>query len=79
MLDNSLEFSTVQLCRITGLSYRQMDYYARTRDTKTPGSGHTRKFSLLEAYTITWIEELQAILPRAGFSYNPSLIYTLAN
>ena len=63
MCANELGFSGPQVCRLTGVTYRQLDYWART-DLVTPsitpaqGSGSKRRYSYRDVLEVKVIKSL---------------------
>jgi len=63
MFANELGFSGPQVCRLTGVTYRQLDYWART-DLVTPsitpaqGSGSKRSYSYRDVLEVKVIKSL---------------------
>jgi DNA-binding transcriptional MerR regulator len=63
MCANELGFSGPQVCRLTGVTYRQLDYWART-DLVTPsitpaqGSGSKRSYSYRDVLEVKVIKSL---------------------
>jgi hypothetical protein len=57
------EFSAAEVCRISGLNYRAVDYLIRTRQVElknpNPGYGHNRKFDKAAVQHICLIAEVR--------------------
>ena len=63
MCANELGFSGPQVCRLTGVTYRQLDYWARTglvtpSITPAMGSGSKRKYAYLDVLEVKVIKSL---------------------
>lgn len=49
-IDDEGELTSAEVCRLTGISYRQLDYWVRTGAIQSPGnsglgSGHARRWT----------------------------------
>lgn len=65
-------YATTQVAAIVGLSYRQLDYLARTIDW-TPGSGGHRIWSAADIRRLTIAKAIDAAAPGPGKSQRGSL------
>lgn len=77
-------FSSVNICSLAGISYRQLDYWTRTGYLRpisggvTPGSGTTRWFAAVELdITVTAFSLINVgFNPQAALTYARQLIET---